>query len=113
MLRKIDEKPDLKNETVTDDSPDTQEKDQITSSNNNTPAETLDESANLPVSIKDQRIGIEEQMNELSHQYTQLRNDLKTNLFTEKDELENKKDTLSNYLDTLNRDQTETDEKLA
>ncbi|WP_057766393.1 hypothetical protein [Companilactobacillus tucceti] len=113
MLRKIDEKPDLKNETVTDDSPDTQEKDQITSSNNNTPAETSDESANLPVSIKDQRIGIEDQMNELSHQYTQLRNDLKTNLFTEKDELENKKDTLSNYLDTLNRDQTETDEKLA
>lgn len=116
MLRKIDEKSEP-TKTVPD-SPENDQKNTKSEVNSDTSTtevakdnENKDEK--LPVSVHDKRIKIEEQMNDLSHQYAQLRNDLKTNLFTEKDDFEAKKETLDNYLKTLKRDQKESTEKLA
>ncbi|HJF87802.1 MAG TPA: hypothetical protein K8V88_10240 [Companilactobacillus farciminis] len=114
MLRKIDEKP----EQTPNPAPDSPKKDenpsQSTDQKASTPvAEPEKKEENLPVSVHDKRINIEEQMNDLSHQYAKLRNDLKTNLFTEKDEFEAKKATLDKYLETLKRDEKESNEKLA
>ncbi|WP_338215338.1 hypothetical protein [Companilactobacillus muriivasis] len=116
MLRKIDEKPEQP-ATPAPDSPKKAEtsKQNATKSTANqpdsTPAEKKEEK--LPVTVHDKRINIEEQMNGLSHQYAQLRNDLKTNLFTEKDDFEAKKATLDKYLRTLKRDEKESNDKLA
>lgn len=116
MLRKIDEKSEP-TKTVPD-SPENDQKNTKSEVNSDTSTtevakdnENKDEK--LPVSVHDKRIKIEEQMNDLSHQYAQLRNDLKTNLFTEKDDFEAKKETLDNYLKTLKRDEKESTEKLA
>jgi len=116
MLRKIDEKSEP-TKTVPD-SPENDRKNTKSEVNSDTSTtevakdnENKDEK--LPVSVHDKRIKIEEQMNDLSHQYAQLRNDLKTNLFTEKDDFEAKKETLDNYLKTLKRDEKESTEKLA
>ncbi|MCS6105769.1 hypothetical protein, partial [Clostridium botulinum] len=116
MLRKIDEKPEQTAKPV----PDSPKKDEnpkpsATESTSDTEVATQPEQKeeNLPVSVHDKRINIEEQMNGLSHQYAQLRNDLKTNLFTEKDDFEAKKETLDKYLKTLKRDEKESNEKLA
>ena len=117
MLRKIDEKPEPQN-TPAPDSPKKddnpkQNADTTDSSSTDVATQEAKKEESLPVSVHDKRINIEEQMNDLSHQYAQLRNDLKTNLFTEKDDFEAKKDTLDNYLKTLQRDEKESNEKLA
>ncbi|GEO78765.1 hypothetical protein [Companilactobacillus mindensis] len=117
MLRKIDEKP----EQPSTPAPDSPKKDEnpdksATNSDNNqnqVATQPEKEEETLPMSVHDKRLNIEEQMNGLSHQYAQLRNDLKTNLFTEKDDFEVKKDTLDKYLKTLKRDEKESNEKLA
>lgn len=117
MLRKIDEKP----EQPSTPAPDSPKKDEnpdksATNSDNNqnqVATQPEKEEETLPMSVHDKRLNIEEQMNGLSHQYAQLRNDLKTNLFTEKDDFEIKKDTLDKYLKTLKRDEKESNEKLA
>ncbi|WP_119325365.1 hypothetical protein [Companilactobacillus musae] len=116
MLRKIDEKPEQTAKPVPDPpKKDENSKPSATESTSDTEVATQPEQKeeNLPVSVHDKRINIEEQMNGLSHQYAQLRNDLKTNLFTEKDEFEAKKETLDKYLKTLKRDEKESNEKLA
>ncbi len=115
MLRKIDEKPE-----PTKPATDAPKKDQTSESDNATSDATTTDVAeksdkqeeNLPVSVHDKRLNIEGQMNDLSHQYAQLRNDLKTNLFTEKDDFETKKETLDKYLKTLKRDEKESNDKL-
>ncbi|CAJ1188326.1 hypothetical protein LCR01_03870 [Companilactobacillus crustorum] len=116
ILRKIDEKPEQPS-TPASDSPIKDENPKQnateTASDTQVAAEPKQKEENLPVSVHDKRINIEGQMNDLSHQYAQLRNDLKTNLFTEKDEFEAKKDTLDNYLKTLKRDEKESNDKLA
>lgn len=116
ILRKIDEKPEQPS-TPASDSPTKDENPKQnateTASDTQVAAEPKQKEENLPVSVHDKRINIEGQMNDLSHQYAQLRNDLKTNLFTEKDEFEAKKDTLDNYLKTLKRDEKESNDKLA
>lgn len=117
MLRKIDEKP----EQPSTPAPDSPKKDENSSQNatdsndkqTQVVAQPEKEEETLPMSVHDKRLNIEEQMNGLSHQYAQLRNDLKTNLFTEKDDFEVKKDTLDKYLKTLKRDEKESNEKLA
>lgn len=116
MLRKIDEKP----EQPTTPAPDSPKKDENPTQNavksdsdTQVAAQPEKKEENLPVTVHDKRIKIEEQMNGLSHQYAQLRNDLKTNLFTEKDDFEAKKETLDNYLKTLKRDEKESNDKLA
>ncbi|MQS76704.1 hypothetical protein [Companilactobacillus halodurans] len=117
MLRKIDEKPEHSS-TPAQESP---KEDENPKQNDNKAPENdtevatsdADKKENLPMSVHDKRLNIEGQMNDLSHQYAQLRNDLKTNLFTEKDEFESKKETLDNYLKTLKRDEKESNEKLA
>ena len=117
MLRKIDEKPEQNNTPA----PDSPKKDENPKQNDTNSAanstdvatDTATKKDNLPVSVHDKRVNIEEQMNDLSHQYAQLRNDLKTNLFTEKDDFEAKKDTLDKYLATLERDEKESNDKLA
>lgn len=117
MLRKIDEKPEQPS-TPAPDSPkkdENSDKSATNSDNNQNQVATQPEKEEetLPMSVHDKRLNIEEQMNGLSHQYAQLRNDLKTNLFTEKDDFEVKKDTLDKYLKTLKRDEKESNEKLA
>ena len=116
MLRKIDEKPEQP-KTPAPSSPkkDENPKQNVTSSDSETQvaAQPEKKEENLPMSVHDKRINIEEQMNDLSHQYAQLRNDLKTNLFTEKDDFEAKKETLDKYLKTLKRDEKESNDKLA
>jgi len=115
MLRKIDEKPEPAKPAT-----DAPKKDQTSESDNATSDATTTDVAeksdkqeeNLPVSVHDKRLNIEGQMNDLSHQYAQLRNDLKTNLFTEKDDFETKKETLDKYLKTLKRDEKESNDKL-
>lgn len=117
MLRKIDEKP----EQPATPAPDSPKKDEnpkqnaVNSDASDTQVATQsdDKEENLPVTVHDKRLNIEEQMNGLSHQYAQLRNDLKTNLFTEKDDFESKKETLDKYLKTLIRDEKESNDKLA
>jgi len=115
MLRKIDEKPGQ--QSVAPDSPkkDENPKQNASDSNNNQQVSVQPESKkeDLPVTVHDKRVNIEEQMNDLSHQYAQLRNNLKTNLFTEKDDFEAKKATLDKYLKTLKRDEKESNDKLA
>jgi len=117
MLRKIDEKPEQP-ATTAPDSPkkDENPKQNADNSDNNgtqVAAQPEKKEENLPVTVHDKRVNIEEQMNGLSHQYAQLRNDLKTNLFTEKDDFEAKKETLDKYLKTLKRDERESNDKLA
>lgn len=116
MLRKIDEKPEPTS-TPAPDSPkkDENPKQNAENSGDSTEVSTQSEKKEdqLPVSVHDKRVNIEEQMNDLSHQYAQLRNDLKTNLFTEKDDFESKKETLDKYLKTLKRDEKESNDKLA
>lgn len=119
MLRKIDNEPE-KSSSNTDtastqapkDNSDNTEKSEKNNLNNEV-AEQVAQKEQLPVTTHDKRVSIEEQMDNLSHHYAQLRNDLKTNLFSEKDEHENKKETLNKYLNTLKRDQKESNEKLA
>jgi Domain of unknown function (DUF1975). len=116
MLRKIDEKPEA-DKTVPDSPKSDQNSAQSQASTDNQSTEVAKENEQkeeqLPMSVHDKRVNIEEQMNDLSHQYAQLRNDLKTNLFSEKDDFEAKKETLDNYLKTLKRDEKESTEKLA
>jgi len=117
MLRKIDEKP----EQPATPAPDSPKKDEnpkqnaVNSDESDSQVATQSDNKeeNLPVTVHDKRLNIEEQMNGLSHQYAQLRNDLKTNLFTEKDDFEAKKETLDKYLKTLKRDEKESNDKLA
>ena len=112
MLRKIDEKPEP-SKTVPNSPKKNQEPTPTSQAQTTEVAEKPAEEEQLPMSVHDKRVKIEEQMNDLSHQYAQLRNDLKTNLFTEKDDFETKKETLDNYLETLKRDESESTEKLA
>jgi len=119
MLRKIDEKPEQPTKPVTP-APSSPKKDNDSGQNDanadastDISTESTQKEENLPVSVHDKRLNIEGQMNDLSHQYAQLRNDLKTNLFTEKDDFETKKETLDKYLKTLKRDEKESNEKLA
>jgi len=111
MLRKIDEKPE-----PTQPAPDSPKKDQNTDTSDDATADVATtpekKEETLPMSVHDKRLDIEGQMNDLSHQYAQLRNDLKTNLFTEKDDFETKKETLDKYLKTLKRDEKESTDKL-
>ena len=118
MLRKIDNEPeksapstDSASSQASQGSNDNAEKGEKNNSNNEV-AEQTEPKEQLPVTTHDKRVSIEEQMDELSHHYAQLRNDLKTNLFSEKDEHETKKETLDKYLNTLKRDQKESSEKL-
>ncbi|WP_334333176.1 MULTISPECIES: hypothetical protein [unclassified Companilactobacillus] len=112
MLRKIDEKPEP-SKAVPNSPKKNQEPTPTSQAQSTEVAEKPAEEEQLPMSVHDKRVKIEEQMNDLSHQYAQLRNDLKTNLFTEKDDFETKKETLDNYLETLKRDESESTEKLA
>ena len=112
MLRKIDEKPEP-SKAVPNSPKKNQEPTPTSQVQTTEVAEKPAEEEQLPMSVHDKRVKIEEQMNDLSHQYAQLRNDLKTNLFTEKDDFETKKETLDNYLETLKRDESESTEKLA
>jgi Domain of unknown function (DUF1975). len=116
MLRKIDEKPEA-DKSVPDSPKSDQSSAQSQASNDSESTEVATENEQkeeqLPMSVHDKRVNIEEQMNDLSHQYAQLRNDLKTNLFSEKDDFEAKKETLDNYLKTLKRDEKESADKLA
>lgn len=120
MLRKIDADPE-KSAQSTDNASShaSQEKSAVDKNSQNTDQknevveEKHEEKEQLPVTTHDKRVNIEEQMDQLSHHYAQLRNDLKTNLFSEKDAHETKKETLDNYLGTLKRDQKESNEKLA
>jgi predicted nucleic acid-binding Zn-ribbon protein len=112
MLRKIDEKPEP-SKAVPNSPKKNQEPTSTSQAQSTEVAEKPAEEEQLPMSVHDKRVKIEEQMNDLSHQYAQLRNDLKTNLFTEKDDFETKKETLDNYLETLKRDESESTEKLA
>lgn len=112
MLRKIDEKPEP-SKAVPNSPKKNQEPTPTSQAQTTEVAEKPAEEEQLPMSVHDKRVKIEEQMNDLSHQYAQLRNDLKTNLFTEKDDFETKKETLDNYLETLKRDESESTEKLA
>ncbi|WP_125588476.1 coiled-coil domain-containing protein [Companilactobacillus jidongensis] len=120
ILRKIDADPeksapstDTASSKAPQENSSTDEKSQNTDQKNEVVEEKAEEKEQLPVTTHDKRVNIEEQMDQLSHHYAQLRNDLKTNLFSEKDEHETKKDTLDNYLGTLKRDQKESNEKLA
>lgn len=116
ILRKIDAEPEPKNEPVANEATETQKSEQVSADEQKSQPESSnvseDKKTDVPVSVQDQRVNIEDQMNELSHQYAKLRNDLKTNLFTDKDNLEDKKATLENYLATIDRDQTESTNKL-
>lgn len=116
ILRKIDEKPEQPSAPAQTSPTKDENPKPDTASTTDKPAvatQAEDKEENLPVSVHDKRIKIEEQMNDLSHQYAQLRNNLKTNLFTEKDDFEAKKETLDKYLATLKRDEKESNEKLA
>lgn len=66
-----------------------------------TPQVTSDNGNNAVVSVHDQRVQIESNMNQLSHEYAQLRGKLKLNLFSERDDYQGKLNNLNKQLKSL------------
>lgn len=62
---------------------------------------TTNNGKNEVVSVHDQRVKIESDMNNLSHEYAQLRGKLKLNLFSERDDYQSKYNKLSKQLKDL------------
>lgn len=82
------------------------EKNQTEHTKNTEPVRTIkvpetDSGDNQIVSVHDQRVKIENDMNNLSHEYAQLRGKLKLNLFGERDEYQKKFDSLNKQLKDL------------
>ncbi len=84
-----------------------------TVTNDRTPdVSSVNNGNNAVVSIHDQRVKIEKDMNNLSHEYAQLRGKLKLNLFSERDDYQNKLNQLNKQLRALQDNESAVQENI-